>query len=89
VAEIDGVIVAMFVIRPDHPGPASHVANASYAVDVGARGIGIGRSIGEKSLLLAVHLWQSLGFDIVGTIPAGFRMPDGALVDHHIMHRNL
>ncbi len=109
VTEFDGLVVAMFVIRPNHPGPASHIANASYAVDIAARGKGIGRSIGKQSLLLAaklgyeamqfnivistnvaaVRLWQSLGFDIVGTIPAGFRMPDGTLVAHHIMHRTL
>ncbi len=37
----------------------------------------------------AVDLWKSLGFRVVGTIPDGFRMPDGQLVAHHIMHRNL
>ena len=109
VAELDGAVVAMFVIRPNHPGPASHVANASYAVDSSARGKGLGRAIGAESLQLAVqlgysamqfnivistnqsavHLWQSLGFDIVGTIPAGFRLPNGTLVDHHIMYRSL
>lgn len=37
----------------------------------------------------AVRLWRSLGFRIVGTIPEGFRLPDGRLVPHHIMHRSL
>ena len=39
--------------------------------------------------LHAVRLWRSLGFRIVGTIPDGFRLPDGALVSHHIMYRGL
>jgi DNA-binding MarR family transcriptional regulator/GNAT superfamily N-acetyltransferase len=37
----------------------------------------------------AVHLWRSLGFHIVGTIPDGFRLPDGSTVPHHIMYRAL
>ncbi len=37
----------------------------------------------------AVRLWRSLGFRIVGTIPGGFRLPDGRDVSHHIMFRTL
>jgi DNA-binding MarR family transcriptional regulator/ribosomal protein S18 acetylase RimI-like enzyme len=37
----------------------------------------------------AVRLWRSLGFRIVGTIPDGFRLPDGRYVPHHIMYRGL
>ncbi len=37
----------------------------------------------------AVRLWQSLGFEIVGTVPEGFRRPDGAYDDFHVMHRSL
>jgi DNA-binding MarR family transcriptional regulator/ribosomal protein S18 acetylase RimI-like enzyme len=37
----------------------------------------------------AIRLWRSLGFRIVGTIPAGFRLPDGRLVAHHVMYRTL
>jgi L-amino acid N-acyltransferase YncA len=35
----------------------------------------------------AVHLWQELGFAIVGTVSQGFRLPSGDLVDVYIMHR--
>ena len=35
----------------------------------------------------AVRLWRSLGFTILGTVPAGFRHPEHGLVDLHIMHR--
>jgi DNA-binding MarR family transcriptional regulator/L-amino acid N-acyltransferase YncA len=109
VAELDGQIVGMFVIRPNNPGPGSHVANASYAVRADVRGIGLGRQMGQASLELAtdlgyramqfntvvstnanaVHLWRALGFHIVGTIPDGFRLPDGRHVPHHIMYRAL
>jgi len=37
----------------------------------------------------AVHLWQSLGFDIVGTVPDAFDHPDHGLVGLHVMFRRL
>jgi ribosomal protein S18 acetylase RimI-like enzyme len=37
----------------------------------------------------AVHLWESLGFTILATVPAAFRHPDHGLVGLHIMHRFL
>lgn len=109
VSTVDGQAAGVFVIRPNHPGPGAHVANASYAVRAEARGQGLGRRMGEASVDIArdlgyralqfnivvdsnrgaIHLWQSLGFRIVGTIPKGFRLPDGRLVAHHIMFREL
>ncbi|MEV4509696.1 GNAT family N-acetyltransferase [Dactylosporangium sp. NPDC049525] len=38
---------------------------------------------------VAVRLWRSLGFIIVGTIPDGFRSTKHGLVDFHIMYRQL
>lgn len=109
VAAVDEQVVGMFVIRPNHPGPGAHVANASYAVRADVRGIGLGRQMGEASLGIAadlgyramqfnavvstnehaVRLWRSLGFRVVGSIPDGFRLPDGNYVPHHIMYRVL
>jgi len=37
----------------------------------------------------AVHLWQSLGFQIVGTVPESFDHPEHGLVGLHIMFRHL
>ncbi len=37
----------------------------------------------------AVRVWRSLGFRVVGTIPDGFRLPDGSTVSHHVMYRSL
>ena len=37
----------------------------------------------------AIRLWRKHGFQIIGTIPGGFRKPDGALVDTHIMFKSL
>jgi L-amino acid N-acyltransferase YncA len=37
----------------------------------------------------AVHLWQALGFEIVGTVPEAFDHPDSGLVGLHVMFRRL
>lgn len=37
----------------------------------------------------AVRLWQSLGFDIVGTLPGAFDHPKLGMVDAHVMFKKL
>jgi len=37
----------------------------------------------------AVRLWQSMGFDIVGTLPGAFQHPARGLVDAYVMYRAL
>ncbi|MFT4037419.1 MAG: GNAT family N-acetyltransferase [Thermomicrobiales bacterium] len=37
----------------------------------------------------AVHLWQALGFAIVGTVPEAFEHPAHGRVGLHVMHRFL
>ena len=37
----------------------------------------------------AIHLWQNLGFEIIGTIPNGFRHAKLGLVDIYVMYRIL
>ena len=37
----------------------------------------------------AVHLWQSLGFEIVGRLPAAFRHPSAGYVDAFVMYKQL
>ncbi|MFD2646445.1 GNAT family N-acetyltransferase [Devosia albogilva] len=37
----------------------------------------------------AVALWQSLGFEIVGTLPGAFRHPVHGYVDSYVMYRSL
>ena len=37
----------------------------------------------------AVALWRSLGFEVIGTVPEAFRLPDGRYVGLHVMHRAL
>jgi len=37
----------------------------------------------------AIHLWQQLGFEIVGTLPGAFRHPARGYVDVYVMFRSL
>jgi L-amino acid N-acyltransferase YncA len=37
----------------------------------------------------AIHLWQQLGFKIVGTLPGAFRHPKAGYVDVYVMYRSL
>ena len=39
--------------------------------------------------IMAVALWRSLGFEVLGTLPEGFRHPTKGYVGLHIMHRRL
>jgi L-amino acid N-acyltransferase YncA len=37
----------------------------------------------------ALHLWQELGFDIVGTLPLAFQHPQKGYVDVYVMYQSL
>ena len=38
---------------------------------------------------LAIHLWEQLGFKIVGTLPGAFHHPEKGYVDVYVMYRSL
>ncbi len=42
-----------------------------------------------KSNEVAVKLWQSLGFEIIGEIPEAFNHPENGLTNAYIMYRKL
>ncbi|MQA11972.1 MAG: GNAT family N-acetyltransferase [Pseudonocardiaceae bacterium] len=46
----DGTILGSANITPNHGGAAAHVANASFVVDAGRAGRGVGRALGEHIL---------------------------------------
>jgi GNAT superfamily N-acetyltransferase len=58
-AEIDGVVVGTYQLRPNSPGLGSHVANAGFMVATAARGQGVGRALAEHCLDRA----RALGFE--------------------------
>lgn len=50
VAIRDGKIVGTYILRPNHVGLGSHVANAGYMVKRGASGKGIGAALCDHSM---------------------------------------
>jgi ribosomal protein S18 acetylase RimI-like enzyme len=54
-ARDSGRIVGTYHLGPNHAGPGSHIANASYMVASGTRGHGIGRAMVEHSIVRATE----------------------------------
>jgi ribosomal protein S18 acetylase RimI-like enzyme len=50
VAEQGGQVIGSYILRPNQPGLGNHIANAGFMVDPGARGLGVGRAMGEHCL---------------------------------------
>src|SRR5215472_14932830 len=73
-----GAIVGSAKMGPNRPGRGSHVATASFLVDPAHQGQGVGRALG-----------QSLGFQIIGTVPESFDHSEHGLVGLHVMFRYL
>lgn len=59
----------------------------AWAAQAGFRAMQFNAVVSDN--LPAVKLWQSLGFDIVGTVPEAFCHRDGRFADLLIMHRRL
>lgn len=110
VVAVDGdVVLGTAKMGPNHLGPGSHIANASFMVSPEHGGRGVGRALGRYVLdqaradgfrsmqfnavvstnTAAVKLWQSLGFEIIATLPEGYRHATKGYVDLHIMFRSL
>jgi len=62
-------------------------ASLELAAGLGYRGMQFNTVVSTNAV--ALHLWRSLGFRIVGTVPDGFRLPDGSTVSHYVMYRAL
>jgi L-amino acid N-acyltransferase YncA len=59
-------ILGTYYLRPNQPGRGAHVANAGYMVASAARGRGIGRLLGEHSLVEARRLgFRAMQFNMV------------------------
>jgi GNAT superfamily N-acetyltransferase len=80
---------AGFMVAPGKSGRGVGRAMGQHAIEqarlqgYGAMQFNFVVSTNER----AVHLWQSLGFTIVGTVPGAFRHSEKGLVAIHIMHR--
>lgn len=66
VARVDGRLIGAYVLKPNHPGMASHIANAGYVVANEFRGRGIGRTLVEHSITEAPrHGFDAIQFNLV------------------------
>ena len=87
----DHVGTASFMVDPTSSGRGVGRALASYAVDWHrAQGFAaIQFNAVVETNAAAVHLWQSLGFEIVGTVPRAFRSAPNGAVGLHVMYLEL
>jgi GNAT superfamily N-acetyltransferase len=85
------VATASFLVDPARQGQGVGRALGEHVLDW-ARAAGFS-SIQFNAVVetnhAAVHLWKSLGFDIIGTAPDSFDHPEDGLVGLHVMFRHL
>lgn len=85
------VASASFMVDPARHGSGVGRALGQYVIDWaeagGFRGIQFNAVV--ESNAPAVHLWQSLGFEILATVPEAFRSPTHGYVGLHLMYRRL
>ena len=82
---------ASFMVSPAAQGRGVGRALAEFAVqwhrDNGYRGIQFNAVVETNTA--AVHLWQSLGFEILATVPGAFLSPTQGYVGLHLMFLGL
>jgi GNAT superfamily N-acetyltransferase len=85
------VASASFTVDPAHAGQGVGRALGEHALDwaraEGYRAMQFNAVVASNTR--AVSLWRSLGFEILATIPEGFRHPTDGYVGLHVMYRPL
>jgi L-amino acid N-acyltransferase YncA/AcrR family transcriptional regulator len=85
------VATASFMVSTAARGRGVGRALGEYAVawlrDRGYRAIQFNAVVSSNAA--AVALWRSLGFEVVGTLPRAFRLPDGSWADLLVMFLDL
>jgi GNAT superfamily N-acetyltransferase len=85
------VATGSFMVDPAHAGRGVGRALGEYLVqwarEAGYRGVQFNAVVETNAP--AVHLWQQLGFRIVGTVPGTFRHPTHGYVGLHVMYLDL
>lgn len=87
----DHVANAGWMVAPDRQGAGIGRAFAEWVLDrareLGYHGMQFNSVVATNTG--AIALWESLGFEIVGTVPDAFRHPNEGLVPTHVMYRRL
>jgi GNAT superfamily N-acetyltransferase len=85
------IATASFMVDPAHAGKGIGRALGSYVVEwaraEGYRGMQFNAVVETNAV--AVRLWESLGFEILGTIPAAFHSKTHGYVGLHLMYQRL
>jgi GNAT superfamily N-acetyltransferase len=85
------IATASFMVDPDHGGKGVGRALGSYAVEwartEGYHGMQFNAVVETNAV--AVRLWESLGFEIIGTVPAAFDSRAHGYVGLHVMYQRL
>lgn len=85
------VATGSFMVDPNHQARGVGRALGRYVVDwaraAGYRGIQFNAVVETNTA--AVHLWQSLGFQILATVPGAFDHPEYGFVGLHVMYQHL
>lgn len=85
------IATGSFMVAPNAQGRGVGRALGQHVVDwchaAGFRSIQFNAVVETNAP--AVHLWRSLGFTIVGTVPGAFDHPDHGYVGLHVMFRPL
>ena len=85
------VASASFMVDPAHSG-------RGVGRTLGEHVLGLARAAGFRAMQFnavvetntrAVALWRSLGFEVLATVPEGFRHPEHGYVGLHIMYQRL
>ncbi|MER7792359.1 GNAT family N-acetyltransferase [Streptomyces sp. NPDC097640] len=85
------VASASYMVAPAYSGQGVGRALCQYSLDW-ARAAGFRRiqfNAVVETNVHAVRLYESLGFEVLGTLPEGFHHPTEGYVGLHIMHRAL
>ncbi|WP_308293948.1 GNAT family N-acetyltransferase [Streptomyces sp. UNOC14_S4] len=82
---------ASFLVDPACQGKGVGRALGEYVIDwsraEGFHGITFNAVVETNGP--AVHLWKSLGFEVIGTVPEAFDHPEHGLVGLHVMYHRL
>ena len=82
---------AAFMVRASARGQGIGRAMAKHCLSEGRR---LGFRAMQFNFVIstnrpAIHLWEELGFKIVGTLPGAFQHPEKGYVDAYVMYRLL
>lgn len=87
----DHIANAGWMVAPEHQGRGIGRPFAEYVIEqcrvLGYHALQFNSVVATNAS--AIALWETLGFEIVGTVPDAFRHPTEGLTPVHVMYRRL